>query len=56
VGQPRDGNPDASFCIYDSDAKTVENKRIPYNIDGQQDSMRDAGLPDFLIDRIGVGR
>ncbi len=32
VGQPRDGNPRASFGIYDSEAKTVKVKRVAYDI------------------------
>lgn len=33
VGQPRDGDPRASYTIYDSDDKTFEFKRVAYDID-----------------------
>jgi diadenosine tetraphosphatase ApaH/serine/threonine PP2A family protein phosphatase len=32
VGQPRDGDPRASFAIIDSEAATVEFRRVPYDI------------------------
>ena len=31
VGQPRDGNPKASYCIYDMEANTIELRRVGYN-------------------------
>ena len=33
VGQPRDRNPQAAYCIYDTDKKEVQIKRINYDID-----------------------
>lgn len=56
VGQPRDGNPDASFAMYDTEARTVEVKRLPYDLALTQKKMRDIGLPAFLIDRLAYGR
>lgn len=56
VGQPRDGNPNASFCIYDTDKKEVEIHRVSYDIESQQAKMRIANLPDYLINRIAIGR
>ncbi|MDP2954117.1 MAG: metallophosphoesterase family protein, partial [Chloroflexota bacterium] len=29
VGQPRDGDPRASYAIYDSETRTVEHRRVP---------------------------
>lgn len=55
VGQPRDGNPQAAFAIYDTDAQTVEIRRIDYPIPITQDKMRSAGLPDPLIARLEYG-
>ncbi len=55
VGQPRDGNPDASCAIFDSDAMTVEIVRVPYEIPAVQGRMRRAGLPQMLIDRLEYG-
>ncbi|MFZ5800550.1 MAG: metallophosphoesterase family protein [Candidatus Omnitrophota bacterium] len=56
VGQPRDGNPLASFCIFDSATNTVEIKRVAYDIPGTQQKIIAAGLPGFLAERLSVGR
>ncbi|NQT45929.1 MAG: metallophosphoesterase family protein [Candidatus Omnitrophica bacterium] len=56
IGQPRDGNPKASYCIYDDEAKKIEFKRIAYDIKKAQDKIRGAGLPDIIADRLAEGR
>ena len=56
VGQPRDGDPKASYAIYDSDAKVMFHHRVEYDIPTTQDKMRRHGLPDFLIERLTYGR
>lgn len=56
VGQPRDGNPKASYCIYDTDKKEVRIKRIDYDIETARKKIIDAGLPKFLGDRLLSGR
>jgi putative phosphoesterase len=56
VGQPRDGNPDVSYAIYDTEAQFVEIKRLPYDIALTQNKMKEIGLPAFLIDRLAYGR
>jgi diadenosine tetraphosphatase ApaH/serine/threonine PP2A family protein phosphatase len=56
VGQPRDGNPAASFGLYDADARAVEVRRVRYEVTAVQEKMRAAGLPEFLIARLEVGR
>jgi len=55
VGQPRDGNPKASFGIYDSEAGTVEILRVPYDIAAAKRKIRGAGLPDILAERLEYG-
>ena len=55
VGQPRDGNPEASFAILDPDAGTVEWRRVPYDIRAVQSAMRSAGLPGSLASRLNAG-
>jgi len=55
VGQPRDGNPNASFAIYDSDAASVEIIRVPYDIASAQRKITQAGLPKILADRLELG-
>lgn len=54
VGQPRDGNPDASFVLLKDDL--IEIKRVPYDIVVTQKKMEKAGLPSYLIERLAVGR
>lgn len=56
VGQPRDGDPRAAYCLYDADAGMVTYQRISYNVQGAQRKIRAAGLPDVLADRLSVGR
>jgi len=48
VGQPRDGNPEAAYCIYDTDKKKVQIKRTGYDIQAARQKIIDEGLPRFL--------
>lgn len=56
VGQPRDGNPDASYAILDTDAMTWEHRRVSYPVMITQERMRARGLPPRLIERLEYGR
>lgn len=56
VGQPRDGDPRASYAIYDSEGHVLRLNRIPYDIAATQDRMMEAGLPVHLITRLEAGR
>ncbi|MDR1760156.1 MAG: metallophosphatase family protein [Fibrobacter sp.] len=56
VGQPRDRDPRACWCLFDSEKGSVELIRVPYDIHLTQERMRAAGSPAFLIDRLEVGR
>lgn len=56
VGQPRDGNPDAAYCVYDTDRQNIQIKRISYDIQEARRKIIDAGLPHFLGDRLTIGR
>lgn len=55
VGQPRDGDPQASYAIYDSETKQVRLYRIPYDIRATQDRMVERGLPMRLVARLSQG-
>jgi diadenosine tetraphosphatase ApaH/serine/threonine PP2A family protein phosphatase len=55
VGQPRDGNPMASFCVYDSAVGAVENHRVIYDIKTAQEKILRAGLPETLAMRLERG-
>jgi len=56
VGQHRDGNPDAAYCIYDSDKKKIQIKRVSYNAEITRKKIIGAGLPKSLGDRLLTGR
>jgi predicted phosphodiesterase len=56
VGQPRDGDPRASFAIWDQDHEKIEFYRVEYDIRQTQKKMRDAQLPVYLIERLAHGR
>ena len=56
VGQPRDGNPHASYALLDSENMTWEFRRVPYPVEITQERMRARGLPRRLIERLEVGR
>ncbi len=55
VGQPRDGDPQASYLVLEPEVGTVAWLRVPYDILAVQDAMRDAGLPASLRSRLAVG-
>jgi diadenosine tetraphosphatase ApaH/serine/threonine PP2A family protein phosphatase len=56
VGQPRDGRPLAAYCIYDSQKKEIQIKRVGYDISSARKKIIDAGLPRSLGDRLIIGR
>jgi diadenosine tetraphosphatase ApaH/serine/threonine PP2A family protein phosphatase len=56
VGQPRDGDPRAAYAIADTSALRVELFRLMYPIEEAQAKVVDAGLPEVLAQRLGVGR
>lgn len=56
VGQPRDGNPLASFCVYDAAAKTIQVRRVLYDVKKAQQKIIEAGLPQNLGLRLQVGQ
>jgi diadenosine tetraphosphatase ApaH/serine/threonine PP2A family protein phosphatase len=55
VGQPRDGDPRASFAILDTDAGTWKLHRVAYPIKTVQKRMRRRKLPRRLIARLTYG-
>ncbi len=56
VGQPRDGDPRAAYCIYDMREKTIELRRVKYDIPAVQKKILDAGLPERLAKRLQFGK
>jgi diadenosine tetraphosphatase ApaH/serine/threonine PP2A family protein phosphatase len=55
VGQPRDGDPRASFAILDTEEFSFEIIRVNYDIEGAMKAVLKSGLPQFLADRLQVG-
>jgi diadenosine tetraphosphatase ApaH/serine/threonine PP2A family protein phosphatase len=56
VGQPRDGDWHAAYCIYHVESNLVEQRRLKYDLATAQKKIIDAGLPHMLADRLAVGR
>ncbi len=56
VGQPRDGNPKASYGVFDTNTKLLEIYRVNYDIAAAQKKIRAAGLPEALASRLDIGR
>ena len=55
VGQPRDGDPRASYLIYDSQVDTLQHRRVEYSIEETQRLMAARRLPDRLAARLLFG-
>lgn len=56
VGQPRDGDPRASFGLLDTDGYEFELVRINYPVKQAADKVTSSGLPAFLAERLFLGR
>ena len=56
VGQPRDGNWRAAYCVYDFESNLVELVRLKYDLATAQEKIANAGLPQPLADRLAIGR
>lgn len=56
VGQPRDGDPTASYGIVDTDLLRLEIHRVAYPVDRAQAKILRAGLPPLLAARLSIGR
>ncbi len=55
VGQPRDGDPRASYAIIDTDRAEVTWRRVAYDIAAIQAAMRAVDLPPHLVARLDHG-
>ncbi|HVC09486.1 MAG TPA: metallophosphoesterase family protein [Elusimicrobiota bacterium] len=56
VGQPRDHDSRACCALYDSEKRTVRVARLGYDVAAAQAKIRRAGLPEFLAQRLELGR
>ena len=55
VGQPRDGDPRASYVIYEPKLRRVKFRRLEYDIAEVQARIREVGLPEHLAERLATG-
>ncbi len=55
VGQPRDGNPKASYAVMNLDKWEFEIRRVDYPIDEVEKKILEEGLPVFLAERLYYG-
>jgi diadenosine tetraphosphatase ApaH/serine/threonine PP2A family protein phosphatase len=44
VGEPRDGNANAAYVIYDLSEGSIELRRVPYDVETAEAKLRPAGL------------
>jgi len=55
VGQPRDGNPDPSYALFDSAGLRLQFRRLPYDPASTQQKILAAGLPSWFALRLSLG-
>lgn len=56
VGQPRDGDWRACYCVYDPSERELVFRRVPYDVETAQEKIRQAGLPERLALRLRLGK
>jgi predicted phosphodiesterase len=56
VGQPRDGDPRASYALFDSVSLELLQRRVVYDFEATRGKIAAAGLPDVLGSRLAIGR
>lgn len=56
IGQPRDRDWRAAYCIYDLERNVVEQRRVKYDLETAQRKIGQVGLPQRLADRLAAGR
>jgi len=57
VGRPKDGDPRAGYCALtiDGDGVSVEQIRIPYDVESSCSRLVAAGLPDYFAEYLRTG-
>jgi predicted phosphodiesterase len=56
LGQPRDGNPEACFAIFEPETEVLTFHRTAYDHFAAADKVRRAGLPEDLANRLITGK
>ncbi len=55
VGQPRDGDPRASYCLYDDKKRLLTFRRVAYDFNLTLTKIINSGLPEILGRRLEYG-
>jgi len=56
VGQPRDGNPQAMYALFDTQKLQLTFQRVSYDHRGAAAAIRQTDLPALFADRLETGR
>lgn len=56
LGQPRDGNPDPVFVIYDSETQSLAHRRFKYNSTETRSKILNNGFSTYLAERLIQGK
>ncbi|NDY42689.1 metallophosphoesterase family protein [Dissulfurirhabdus thermomarina] len=56
VGQPRDGDSRAKYVVWDDAARTLEVRRVPYDVAAAAEKILAAGFPAYNAQRLGAPR
>jgi len=56
VGQPRDRDPRAAYAILDLEDRSVEERRVAYDVEAVQRAVEEGGLPSRIGSRLAEGR
>jgi diadenosine tetraphosphatase ApaH/serine/threonine PP2A family protein phosphatase len=54
VGQPRDGNPKAKYCLYDTQSRELTVRFVSYDAATAARKIIDAGQPRVYAERLSV--
>jgi len=55
VGQPRNHDPRAAYCVYDSTEQVITFHQVDYDVEAAAGKIREAGLPELLAFRLAFG-
>jgi diadenosine tetraphosphatase ApaH/serine/threonine PP2A family protein phosphatase len=55
VGQPRDNDSRAAYALYTPETRTIEYRRVAYDVEAAARKIVDAGLPGVLAARLFEG-
>lgn len=56
VGQPRDGDPNAAYALFEPAARRFTVHRVPYDVAAVQRRVHEEGYPASLAERLERGR